>query len=239
MQGTDALNRAVFDAAAETLSSRLPFPLPVPSQFVEEEDLANLNNLRRLSSLLSGSSESSYPTTEVSRFRRDDVVELDMRIRSEPGWRFWVSWSTQDESQESSRGFSSVKRHLHQIFIFELFEVYLVFRSSGAELFQKPYTALLQAYERGMASVQAELTIILQALSSSAKYLPLLSIIPEVFVSHSSVRKNWMAALTLFHRYAHVWCSVARIHLKEICNRRVDMILVWIWRGEGWAFSLY
>lgn len=47
----------MFDAAAETVSSLLPFPLPVPSQFVEDEDFENLDNLRRLSSLLSASSE--------------------------------------------------------------------------------------------------------------------------------------------------------------------------------------
>jgi hypothetical protein len=57
VQGADAFNRAVFDTAAETLASYLPFRLPVPSQFVEDEDLENLDNLRRLGSLFSGDAE--------------------------------------------------------------------------------------------------------------------------------------------------------------------------------------
>ncbi|CAM6103304.1 unnamed protein product [Calypogeia fissa] len=107
VKGADAFNRAIFDAVAESVSSLLPFPLPVPSQFVAEEDFENLDNLRRLSSLLSGSSE--------------------------------VNSSA---------------------------EVYGLSNGVGVE--------------RGMAAMQAELSVILQALRSSSEYLPLLSLIPEL-----------------------------------------------------------
>lgn len=61
------MNRALFDRAAAVLSSQLPINLPVPSQFTEEEDLEHLNNLRRLSFLLSGSSTNSSSPPEVRK----------------------------------------------------------------------------------------------------------------------------------------------------------------------------
>ncbi|KAG6549001.1 hypothetical protein Mapa_009443 [Marchantia paleacea] len=76
-KGVDAMNRALFDRAAQVLSSQLPINLPVPSQFTEEEDLEHLNNLRRLSFLLSGSSTSSLSPPEVYKLSDGRMQEAE------------------------------------------------------------------------------------------------------------------------------------------------------------------
>ncbi|KAJ7551047.1 hypothetical protein O6H91_07G131600 [Diphasiastrum complanatum] len=65
----DAFNRAIFDRVAEAAGSNMPFPLPLPGPLLEGEDYQHLDNLRRLSSIISEASSSSKPIQKADKVR--------------------------------------------------------------------------------------------------------------------------------------------------------------------------
>lgn len=91
LQGVDALNRVAFDAVAHNIRTRSPISLPLIAPVTEDEDLRNIENLRKIMAVLNRSSTSSGAGTVASmttggtaatsstNFRTTTQVQLKMK----------------------------------------------------------------------------------------------------------------------------------------------------------------
>jgi len=69
LQGIDALNRVAFDSAAHNIRTRSPISLPLIAPVTEDEDLKNLENLRKIMSIFNKSRASSEVGTVAGMTR--------------------------------------------------------------------------------------------------------------------------------------------------------------------------